>query len=910
MVLLRPRSSRAAVPAKNAIRGHTFLFVNAMIFLLFFARPVVSVSCDEINVDDGTCIVDRSAIGPIKAIVHGTKNDPFWQQVQAGMKQTAQDLDIELEMILFDEEDPTSAMLEEIQRYTVYANSDDGNVNRRLFAGLAPTLPAALIVSLPGDSRVEDELQKFQNSIIPVFGINAIGSRDVSSFLAGTVSMDETEAGVMAGKQIRNILISNYQIQDTGVSNDMEIGESGVTGIYINHRSDVHALVERFDALNATTKDVIEWWEIVHVDEQTTEEEFTAIFEGCQNKVIQLAGGSGTADAVMSALVANGCNIEEDHIVGTFDTSTPLIYDAIAEGTIKYAVSQQPYLQGSNSVLMAALYASTGQKLTGAGPSANPSNVQTGPILITPENDNFPSKEQQACEIEGFPVCSSDGSDRTSTSTCPCTDRSDISISVITHDESSDFWDTVFSGISQAATDFGVSIQKNRFKRVRLFNERASNHREPRVSRLKHTFDINEACQSESTDGLIVSLPDASMKESLARCVSREIPYLAINAVGGLNDDILSGDKGVSTGPSLQYIGQKDFESGFEAGKRLLEAGVKQGWCIAHANFDTIMERCSGMERAFSEVNSEGSNVEYMGVINVLGNDDVDLYKSTVEGEIGKDDWSGVGVLSTGRAQIAGLLSLLEDHPEMLAGTFDLDSSLYSKGDYTLPDQIVFGIDQNAFIEGYLSVATMVWRISTSETSTTTTLETGPNFVVQSDLSKDQNTECRSNSIKFCDSTPPDLDPVQEDVESTNEKESLPKYPSDYKERPLKLTGRCEDLGRPCEICEGDCEDDTDCVEGSVCFIRDSKTKHQDAMVPGCNTNPIEWTAKDFCVDARLYECKDDEEIIVRVGQLRIARTCAYVAEDTNRCNEFGRYCKETCGYCRKGKDEGRETDY
>merc|ERR1719162_2531788 len=101
---------------------------------------------------------------------------------------------------------------------------------------------------------------------------------------------------------------------------------------------------------------------MVYHEKGTPGEEFAALFEGCKDTVIQLAGGSGTIDAVLSALVANGCNIEDDHIVGTFDPSSPLIYDAMAEGTIKFAVSQQPYLQGSNAVLMAAMYATTGQK--------------------------------------------------------------------------------------------------------------------------------------------------------------------------------------------------------------------------------------------------------------------------------------------------------------------------------------------------------------------------------------------------------------------------------------------------------------------------------------------------------------------------------------------------------------------
>ena len=923
MVELRSESSRTTRTASALRLIHAILLV----LVLLFAHPAMCAagnkngddnyySCDSSTIldimddDPNTCVIDRSVIGPIKVIVHGTKNDPFWQQVYAGMKQTADDMDIDLEMILYDDDNENAnannandAMVEDIQKYVGYADSDYDD-NRRRTTEAVP-LPSAMIVSLPGDSRIEDELKKLQTgaSNIPIFGINAIHAHDSPSFLVGTVSMNETHAGIVAGHQIRDILMAKDETTDG----------SGITGIYINHRSDVHALDERFEALATATKDVVESWKMV-----TTDEDLEAIFEGCHDTVVQLAGtgGNNSVDAVLAALDANGCNIEDDHIVGTFDVSDPLVYDAMADGSIKFAVSQQPYLQGSNAVLMAALYATTGQILSSKG-------VQTGPILIAPGKDNFPTKEQQVCETEGFPVCSAakvisgGNSNSNSNSECPCTERSEISIAVITHDESSDFWDTVFSGISQAATDFGVSIQKNRFKKATPSSMnskglRAGHHGTQRASRLKHTFDINEACQSpkSTTNGLIVSLPDAIMVDSLTGCASRGIPFLAINAMAGLGDD--DGE----TGSLFQYVGQKDYESGLEAGRRLIQAGVTRGWCLVHANFDTIHERCRGMENAFSEAGS--SEIEFVGTISVPSNNDIPLYKKTVEGTIDNDDWTGIGVLSTGRIQIPALLSLVEDHPEMLAGTFDLDSTLYGKDGSTLPDQIVFGIDQNAYMEGYLSVATMVWRISTSETSTTTILETGPDFVVQPDHSSETNNdspfalqahrqqECRNKNIQFCGSN---IEKKENEVVSLPSDENVEIEQITKKERPLVLTGKCKTLGRKCNACEGDCDDDTDCRDGLVCFVRDSKTKGQGESVPGCSTNPFEWTSKDFCVDANLYQCKDVDTIKIRVGTFSMERTCDYVKDDLARCKEYGRYCRETCGYCRAEAGK-KETDY
>lgn len=95
-----------------------------------------------------------------------------------------------------------------------------------------------------------------------------------------------------------------------------------------------------------------------------------------------------------------------------------------------------------------------------------------------------------------------------------------------------------------------------------------------------------------------------------------------------------------------------------------------------------------------------------------------------------------------------------------------------------------------------------------------------------------------------------------------------------------------------------------------VCFVRDSKTRSKDVQVPGCSTNQSEYTAKDFCVDATIYHCKDEESFPVKVGDFSVRRTCEYVQDDIKRCSEYGRYCRATCGYCRSNPHDGTKTDY
>jgi len=460
---------------------------------------------------------------------------------------------------------------------------------------------------------------------------------------------------------------------------------------------------------------------------------------------------------------------------------------------------------------------------------------------------------------------------------------------------------------------------------------------------------------------------------------------------------------------SLPYIGQQEYVSGYEAGRRLIQAGVTQGWCVIHATFDTLYERCRGMEGAFLDANNTddtaddtADTIKFRDIIHVpinsndrSGNDDIIIstYKYIVESILGKDnendetdtkdDWSGYGLLSTGKIQIPALLAVVTEHPTLLVGTFDtIDSELLVSYEHerqrqrrrkmeietktkkttgsstlrhtpplrrrrlpsssssslsTVQDQIVFSIDQHAYIQGYLSVATLVLKLSTfGEGPTNKIVQTGPTFVEggggRTGTRKTRTTttttpttrapppKCRpeKKNHKFCTVLNPSGTSITTTTSTTtttttNNVDGLiinPTLQEDREEPPLKYSGKCSQLGRPCAMCEGDCDDDTHCGAGLVCFVRDSKTKSQHIPVPGCSTNPEHFTAKDFCVDASIYQCQDEESFEVRVANFFLTRTCVYVQDDKRRCSEYGRYCRATCGYCRSDNWDKTETDY
>ena len=341
---------------------------------------------------------------------------------------------------------------------------------------------------------------------------------------------------------------------------------------------------------------------------------------------------------------------------------------------------------------------------------------------------------------------------------------------------------------------------------------------------------------------------------------------------------------------SLPYIGQQEYDSGYEAGRRLIQAGVTQGWCVVHATFDTLYERCRGMEAAFLDANDNANNddnankIKFMDIIYVPitvnnndrsnSGDDVILstYKYIVESILGednenenddtdpKDNWSGYGLLSTGKIQIPSLLSLVTDHPLLLVGTFDtIDSALLVSYEHerqrqrrkimeiettnkkngssrlrtntpprhhrrlpssslsSIQDQIIFSIDQNAYLQGYLSVATLVLKLSTfGEGPTNKIVQTGPTFIEGGGTGRNARTttipppKCRhqeKKNDKFCTVTKNSgTSIITTTITTTNDVDGPiinPSIQENREEPPLKISGKCSQLGRLCEMCEG-----------------------------------------------------------------------------------------------------------
>ena len=104
---------------------------------LLFAAAACAADPPLISFDCSAGCLDRSNYS-IKAIVHGTSDDPFWQHVQSAAMQAAADMNVELDMQLYDAgdsgEDLSSRMAADIRKYV--ADTEDGDKG-----GLLVTIP-------------------------------------------------------------------------------------------------------------------------------------------------------------------------------------------------------------------------------------------------------------------------------------------------------------------------------------------------------------------------------------------------------------------------------------------------------------------------------------------------------------------------------------------------------------------------------------------------------------------------------------------------------------------------------------------------------------------------------------------------------------------------------------------------
>lgn len=279
----------------------------------------------------------------IAMITHAPPGDTFWDIIRKGAEAAAQKSNIDLQY---------ASAEEASQQATLVDNAIDQEVD-----GIALTLaePAAM----------KGVVQRANNAGIPVVAFNSGIDEWEEVGAMSYYGTDETLAGTAFGKRLN----------EEGAKHALcVIQEQG--NVALEERC--QALTDSFNG--KTTKIYVNGADMTSV--QST---LQAKLEADPSIDYVAALGAPFALTALDSVKGAGSKAE----VATFDTSEELV-SKINDGSVKFAVDQQPYLQGYLSVDALWLYLSNGNF---AGGSKEP--VLTGPAIIDQSNVDTIAKYAQ-----------------------------------------------------------------------------------------------------------------------------------------------------------------------------------------------------------------------------------------------------------------------------------------------------------------------------------------------------------------------------------------------------------------------------------------------------------------------------------------------------------------------------------
>lgn len=273
---------------------------------------------------------DRAVVAMVS---HGAPGDTFWDLVRKGAEDAAKKDNIELRYSS-DPQAPNQANL-------VQSAIDSG------VDGIAVTLPNAQAIGPAAKAAVD--------AGIPVVGLNA-GMNDYQDYgLSGFFGQDEKVAGTLAGERLKEegakkvlcvIHEQGNSSQEARCQGVKDGAGANVENLYVNGQ-DLTSVTSTIQAKLAQDPSVDYVMSLV--------------------APVGLAAVNSVKDAGSEAKVA------------TFDTNAELV-EAIKEGRIRFAVDQQPYVQGYMAVDSLWLAMRNGSTIGGGRP------VYTGPAFVDKGN--------------------------------------------------------------------------------------------------------------------------------------------------------------------------------------------------------------------------------------------------------------------------------------------------------------------------------------------------------------------------------------------------------------------------------------------------------------------------------------------------------------------------------------------
>ncbi|MEU0285810.1 substrate-binding domain-containing protein [Streptomyces sp. NPDC052492] len=293
---------------------------------------LLTAGCSASGADEGPSEAAGGSGGMRVALVtHGSEGDVFWDRVRKGAEAAAARDGIELTYL----SDPDGAGQADLVRQAVRDGVD----------GIALTLAKPQAMKGPvNEARAAD---------IPVVGLNSGLDSWKKAGLLAFFGQDESLAGRAVGEKLNDLKAEH-------------------TLCVVHERGNV-GLEARCAGVKKTFRGTTENLYVDGTDERAVSGIVTARLR--QDPTIDQVVTNG-ADFALTAVEA-AAEAESDAAVATFDLNEDLV-DAVRGGTVRFAVDQQPYLQGYLAVDALHLYRTNGN-VSGGGVAP----VLTGPAFVT-----------------------------------------------------------------------------------------------------------------------------------------------------------------------------------------------------------------------------------------------------------------------------------------------------------------------------------------------------------------------------------------------------------------------------------------------------------------------------------------------------------------------------------------------
>jgi simple sugar transport system substrate-binding protein len=293
--------------------------------------------------------------------------------------------------------------------------------------------------------------------------------------------------------------------------------------------------------------------------------------------------------------------------------------------------------------------------------------------------------------------------DGTPAAGAPARSSGGVRIAVVTHGQaSSPFWAIVRNGVEAAARQMDVVVS----------------YRAPDVYSVERMETMIDQAVASRPDGLVVSIPEPGVAPAIRRAVRAGIPVVSINS----GSDVFR-RLGV-----LAHVGQPEERSGFDAGRRLADAGARRVLCVNQSVGNSGLDaRCRGLARA---MRGAGGSARVLAIDDQSAATPRRIADAVRSGRV-----DGLLALNSTGGMLAVKAVQRLDRPDVVkVATFDLGPDVLKA---VQRHELLFAVDQQAYLQGYLPIVMLTQRARYGLFPARGDLvPTGPNFVTAREAGK------------------------------------------------------------------------------------------------------------------------------------------------------------------------------